>query len=235
MPFAGRVEIFGEALTKESAPRLRRRLGLVFQDPDDQVFMPRVWDDVAFGPKNLRWPEDRVRETVERALRELGIADLRDRAPHRLSHGQKKRVAIAGVLAMEPEVLLLDEPTTGLDMRTRSQLLARLFATRRTMIVTTHLVDDFAGLVDRIVVLDGRVVADGPPREVLLRDDLLERANLEVPVMARLLRALRDRGYPLDDLPASVEAAVDLLARDPGPAAGERELRVARRPGRGAA
>ena len=211
MPFEGRVEIFGEALTRESAPRLRRHLGLIFQDPDDQVFMPRVWDDVAFGPKNLRWSPERVQEAVERALRELEIEDLRERAPHRLSHGQKRRVALAGVLAMDPEILLLDEPTTGLDARMRSRILEKLSSLSQTMLVTTHHVEDFAEFVDRIVVLQGSVVASGLPRDVLLRDDLLESAGLEAPSLPRLFRALRARGYPVGRIPLSIEEAVDLL------------------------
>ena len=216
-PFTGRGEIFGEALTKDNAPRLRRRLGLIFQDPDDQVFMPRVWDDVAFGPKNLRWPPERVQAAVERALRDLEIDDLRERAPHRLSHGQKRRVALAGVLAMDPEILLLDEPTTGLDSRMRSRMLEKLSSLSKTMLVTTHHVEDFAEFVDRIVVLQGRVVASGRPRDVLLRDDLLEGAGLEPPSLPRLFRALQARGYPVDRIPLTVEEAVDLLVHAAAP------------------
>jgi cobalt/nickel transport system ATP-binding protein len=207
-PFQGHVEVLGESLGRDSAPQIRKHLGLVFQDPDDQVFMPRVWDDVAFGPKNLRWTVERTREAVEYALRELRILDLRDRAPHRLSYGQKKRVAIAGILAMDPEILLLDEPTTGLDPRTRSELLRKLSEMPKTMLVTTHHVDDLIEFVDRIVVLNGTVIADGAPRDVLLKEQVLEEADLEVPTIARLFRVLRDRGFPVDDLPLSIDEAV---------------------------
>jgi len=211
-PFEGEVRILDEALTKENAARVRRHLGLVFQDPDDQVFMPRVWDDVAFGPKNLGWPAERVAEAVKRTLRELEIEDLQDRAPHRLSHGQKKRVAIAGVLAMEPEVLLLDEPLSGLDNRSRRDLVARLAAFDRTMVLTTHSVEEVAWFVDRLVVLGGRKLAEGPPREILAQEDMLASAGLEIPPVTRLLRALGGLGLSIDPLPLSVEDAFERLA-----------------------
>ncbi len=211
-PFRGQVEVLGQALTKETARTIRKHLGLVFQDPDDQVFMPRVWDDVAFGPKNLRWSPDQVREAVDRSLLELRIKDLEDRAPHRLSYGQKKRVAVAGVLAMSPEILLLDEPTTGLDYPTRCELLKKISGMSTTMLITTHHVEDLVGFVDRLVVLDVTKVAEGDPREVMTRDDLMAKAKLEVPTIGRVYRLLRQLGHPVEDLPMSLDDAIDLLA-----------------------
>jgi len=192
-PFGGEVRVFGELLTRKSAPAIRRHLGLVFQDPDDQVFMPRVWDDVAFGPRNLGWPEARVREAVERALAGMGIADLAERVPHRLSFGQKKRVALAGVLAMDPDVLLLDEPTTGLDPRARHDLLGTLRILDKTLIIATHHLEEVGVFADRLVVLDRRKIAEGTPREILARKDVLAALDLETLVagMPPVVPALR--------------------------------------------
>jgi cobalt/nickel transport system ATP-binding protein len=226
-PFQGDVRIMGEVLTKENAARARRHLGLVFQDPDDQVFMPRVWDDVAFGPKNLAWPPERVADAVDRTLKEMGIEDLKDRAPHRLSYGQKKRVAIAGVLAMEPEILLLDEPSSGLDARSRTDLLARLATLDRTLVLATHSVEEAAWFVDRLVVLGGRKLAEGRPRDILAQGDLLTAAGLEVPTMGRLFRALGELGVPFDPVPLSVEEAFDRLAEVLGSRTGAARERAA--------
>ncbi len=213
-PFQGAARIQGEPMTRESAARVRRHLGLVFQDPDDQVFMPRVWDDVAFGPTNLGWTPEQVRITVEAALAELRIHDLRDRAPHRLSFGQRKRVAIAGVLAMDPEVLLLDEPTSGLDREARSELLSLLATSRKTLLIATHNLEGIVGFVDRVVVLNVTKVAEGGPREILLRDDVMAAANVDAPPISRLFRALQKQGRPVETLPLSIEEAVRVLTAE---------------------
>lgn len=160
----------------------RRRVGLVFQDADVQLFNPTVLDEVAFGPLQLRWPPERVLERVEETLRVMEIAHLRGRPPHRLSGGEKKRVALASVLVLEPEILLLDEPTAGLDPRSESQIIDLLIGWgqgARTVITATHdlgLVEDIAG---RAVILEGgRVTADGDPAALLRDTALLARANL---------------------------------------------------------
>ncbi|OGS50236.1 MAG: hypothetical protein A3K65_08590 [Euryarchaeota archaeon RBG_16_68_12] len=227
-PFQGAVRIQGELLTRESAARVRRHFGLVFQDPDDQVFMPRVWDDVAFGPTNLGWTPERVRNAVEEALVELRIHDLRDRAPHRLSFGQRKRVAIAGVLAMNPEVLLLDEPMSGLDHEARSELLSLLSASRKTHLITTHNLEGIVEFMDRVVVLKVTKVAEGGPREILLRDDIMAAANVDVPPISRLFRALQKRGHPMETLPLSIEEAIRVLTGELAKAEVPRPARPAR-------
>jgi cobalt/nickel transport system ATP-binding protein len=167
----------------EDAFRFHREVGLVFQDPDIQLFSATVFDDVAFGPLQLGLSRDEVRARVDQALAEMEIAHLADRAPFELSGGEKKRAAIASVLSLHPDVILLDEPTASLDPRTRwvlVDLIARLGAAGRTLITATHELDIVPLIADRVVVLgeDRRVLADGSPAEILADRDLLIRANL---------------------------------------------------------
>jgi len=160
----------------------RREVGLVFQNPDVQLFNPTVFDEVAFGPLQLRWPKAEVRERVAAILDRLRLAHLRDRVPHRLSGGEKKRVALASVLVLDPAVLLLDEPTASLDPRSQSQIIDLLVewgGGAKSVIVATHDLADLEDVADRCCVLDsGRLVAERAPADVLRDRDLLERANL---------------------------------------------------------
>jgi cobalt/nickel transport system ATP-binding protein len=160
---------------------LRARVGLVFQDPDDQLFMPTVREDVAFGPLNLGM--DDVTARVESALRTVRMLDAADRAPHQLSLGQRRRVAIATVLAMDPRLLVLDEPSASLDPRSRRELLGMLGALEETMLVVTHDLLFAAELCERAVILSaGRIVADGPCLDILRDADLLAAHDLELPL-----------------------------------------------------
>lgn len=188
-PDAGRVEIFGEDLTQAAAEptRLRalhRRVGLVFQDSDVQLFSPTVREDVAFGPLQMGWESDEVDMAVERALEAMEVAHLADRAPCELSEGEKRRAAIATVLALDPEVLLMDEPTAGLDPRGKAlllDLLARLSQEGRTLVATTQELEAAPHLGTRGVIFgdrERRPVADGPLLEVLHDRELLIGANL---------------------------------------------------------
>lgn len=213
---SGRVLLFGEELTRKSAGELRRRIGLLFQDPDDQLIMPRVWDDVAFGPINLGLGEREVRRRVRGALERAGLAGYEDRVPHHLSLGEKKRVAIAGLLAMKPEILLLDEPTANLDPRNRRELIGavnRLHRRGCTVLTASHDMAAVAELADRVYVLNGRVVKEGTTREVFLDEACLQSNNLDVPDIARLFRALRCFGYDCSSLPLSMDQAVEELTR----------------------
>jgi cobalt/nickel transport system ATP-binding protein len=177
----GELTVAGLA-ARESGRELRARVGLVFQDPDDQLFMPTVREDVAFGPLNLGLDRAEVAARVEEALTAVGMQEVADRAPHQLSLGQRRRVAVATVLAMRPDVLVLDEPSASLDPRARRRLAEILGVLGCTLVLVTHDLPFAAQLCDRAVVLSaGRVVADGPCLDVLADTGLLARHELELP------------------------------------------------------
>jgi cobalt/nickel transport system ATP-binding protein len=187
-PDGGSVTAFGMPLTEEQlqdeafAFQFRRRVALVFQNPDVQLFNPTVFDEVAFGPLQLRWPRDQVRRCVAETLDMLEIAHLKDRSPHRLSGGEKKRVALASVLILDPEVLLMDEPTAALDPKSQSMVvdfLAGWSGGAKTVITATHDLDMVQEIADHSFVFqNGRVVAEGSPAVILGDSALLERTNL---------------------------------------------------------
>ena len=173
------VRVGGLPMTKENLPIIRGRVGLVFQNPDDQLFSPTVFEDVAFGPLHMGLPEAEVRRRAAVALEQVGMAGAEDRLSHHLSIGQKKRVALATVLAMDPEILVLDEPTAGLDPRGRRQLIALLRDLPRSMLVSTHDMALVAELFPRMIIMDeGRVVADGATARLFAAPELLEAHGL---------------------------------------------------------
>ncbi len=179
---AGQIIVGDTLLKKETLPIIRRTLGMVFQDPDDQLFMPTVFDDVAFGPVNLGLASEEVTVRVETALQHVAALALRDKAPYHLSSGEKKRVAIATVLAMMPDILVLDEPTNGLDPKSRRDLIGLLKAFHHTRIITSHDLDMVLEVCPRTIVLhQGRVMADGPTPEIFKNVDLLTTCRLEKP------------------------------------------------------
>ena len=212
-PYDGSVDIFGRRLMKKNAVLFRRRLGLLFQDPDDQIFLPRVWDDVAFGPMNLGCNGRELEERVEWALRSAGAWDLRERVPHHLSHGEKKKVAAAGVLAMKPDVLLLDEPTAGLDPQSRVELIRIINGLDKTIVVATHDVEAAVLMTSRAVVLRVSKLAEGGFRDILSNADLLLRANLDVPAITHLFQVLATLGYHYEELPLNIDEAVEQITR----------------------
>jgi cobalt/nickel transport system ATP-binding protein len=187
-PDSGQISFFGEAISEQILRdenfffKFRRRVGVLFQNSDMQLFCPSVFDEVAFGPLQLRWPRDQIRFVVERTLDAIGIRDLRNRAPHRLSGGEKKRVALASVLVLDPEVLLLDEPTTGLDPNSQAQitqLLASWANGAKTVITATHDLESLEEIADRCYVLkDGRVEGEGTPLALLHELPLLTTTGL---------------------------------------------------------
>jgi cobalt/nickel transport system ATP-binding protein len=187
-PDSGKISFRGEQIDAASleddqfALTFRRRVGLVFQNPDVQLFNPTVFDEVAFGPLQMRWPKSEIRQRVEATLETLEITHLKDRPPHRLSGGEKKRVAIASVLVLDPEVLLLDEPTAALDPRSQSQIIDLLIGWgdgKKTVITATHdlgLVEDIAD--DCFLLQSGTLVAHGEPAAILENEALLRGSNL---------------------------------------------------------
>ena len=178
----GSIMVGGLVFAPEHLAEIRRRVGLVFQDPDDQLFMATVHEDVAFGPANLGLGRDERNERVAAALDAVGASELADRVPHHLSGGEKRRAALATVLSMEPEVLVLDEPTSGLDPVGRRELAALLVALGRTTLVVTHDLPFALATCPRSVVVDeGRIVADRPTGELLADEATLARHRLELP------------------------------------------------------
>ncbi|MCE0762125.1 energy-coupling factor ABC transporter ATP-binding protein [Pseudonocardia kujensis] len=181
-PGEGTVEVGGLPVTRQHVQEIRRRVGIVFQDPDDQLFMPTVREDVAFGPANFGLAGAALAERVDQALAAVGMQEQADRSPLHLSGGQRRRVALATVLACDPEILVLDEPSSNLDPVARRELAEVLLGLGRTMLMVTHDLPYALQLCPRSVVLDdGVVVADGPTRELLADRALLERHRLELP------------------------------------------------------
>lgn len=214
-PTSGDVLIRGMPVTKENLREIRRLVGIVFQNADDQIFCPTVEEDVAFGPINLGLDEDTVAHRVDEALRLLGIEDLRERVPHHLSGGEKKRVAIAGILAMEPEVLILDEPMAGLDPQSVRDLLEFVKALPSkygiTVIFSTHDLSILPVLADYVYVMHrGRIIAQGSMEEIFGLQELLASVRLDIPVLPKLFRSLQRKGIriPIAYTPEEAERAI---------------------------
>lgn len=178
-PEHGKITLFGEPVRPG---RFRPEIGMVFQNADDQLFSPSVWDDVAFGPRNLALTREEVEARVQESLAIAGVADLADRAPHHLSGGEKRMVSIAGVLAMRPQVVIYDEPSANLDMRSRRRLISFLQGSPQTLLVASHDLELVLEVCDRVVLLDdGQIVADGAPQEIMGDVALMEAHGLERP------------------------------------------------------
>ena len=217
-PDEGQVFIDGEELKydKKSLLKFRQKVGIVFQNPDDQIFAPTVEEDVAFGPLNLGLPMEEVQDRVEEALARVGMSGFEKKAPHHLSHhlsgGQKKRVAIAGILAMKPEIMVLDEPTAGLDPQgvvDLSRLLRELNDEGITIIISTHEVDLVPNYAKKVFVLvDGLLIAEGTPKEIFAKPEILQQANLKVPIVTDLFQQLEGEGFDMQgDYPLTIDEA----------------------------
>lgn len=177
------VEVLGMPVIGENLPEVRRIVGLLFQDPDDQLFCPSVGEDVAFGPLNLEFPRDEVLRRVAESLAAVGLSGFESRRPRELSFGEKRRVCLAGVLACEPSLLALDEPSSNLDPRSRRGLIEILKNCAAAQIIASHDLELIVELCSRVIVLDqGRIQADGPTRDVLADESLMARHGLEVPL-----------------------------------------------------
>ncbi len=213
-PDEGKVLIDGEELKydKKSLLKFRQKVGIVFQNPDDQIFAPTVEEDVAFGPLNLGLSMEEVQDRVEEALARVGMSGTEKIAPHHLSGGQKKRVAIAGILAMKPEIMILDEPTAGLDpqgVENLVKLLKELNDEGITILISTHEVDlvpDYANKV--FVLVDGELIAEGTPKAIFSQPEVLEKAHLKIPIVTELFQQLETEGFDMEnDYPLTIEEA----------------------------
>ncbi len=224
LPGQGTVKLMGREISPETEDWVREKVGVVFQDPDDQVFSATVWDDVAFGPLNMGLDRPGVARRVQDALTTVGMWEYRDKAPHHLSFGQKKRVAIAGVIAMDPEVMILDEPTAYLDPAGQEVLLEILrdFHRRgKTLLVATHDMDLAAEWADHVIIIkDGQTMAEGGP-ELLVQPELMTAANLRLPIVARIFHRLAAAApakvsvevlAPPPEVPRTIDQAVAAIA-----------------------
>jgi len=207
-PTSGSIEIEGITITneKQNLRELRKKVGLVFQYPEYQLFEETVKKDIAFGPSNIGIPVNEIDEIVKKSMESVGldIDEVGEKAPFELSGGQKRKVAIAGVLAMKPKVLILDEPTAGLDPKSRDELLRHISELHKkekmTIIFVTHSMEDVARLADRLVVMHkSKVVYDDTPREVFKHSEHLQSIGLDVPELTKLVYQLNERGFSIDE------------------------------------
>ncbi|HHT64624.1 MAG: energy-coupling factor transporter ATPase [Caldicoprobacterales bacterium] len=221
-PTQGTVIVNETRIDKDSKnlKSVRQQVGLVFQYPEHQLFEETVEKDIAFGPKNLGLPQEEVNNRVREALQLVGLPfdEIKDRSPFELSGGQRRRVAIAGVLAMKPDILILDEPTAGLDPRGREEIFSEIQTLHRekkfTIVLVSHSMEDVARLVDRIIVMNkGQVALTGTPKEVFARADELKQMGLDVPQITSLMTRLRERGMDVPTDIYTLEQAKDVLRK----------------------
>lgn len=226
-PTSGKIYVDDLCITEKGVnmAKIRQKVGLVFQYPEHQLFEETVHKDVAFGPTNLGLSEEEIQNRVKRALKVVGIdyEKYKDKSPFELSGGQKRRIAIAGVIAMEPKVLILDEPTAGLDPKGRDEILAEIknlhSEYKMTIILVSHSMEDVAKLVDRLIVMyKGKNILTGTPREVFKEIDTVEKVGLAVPQVTYLVRELRKKGFNIKEDVITVEEAkkelIKILRRD---------------------
>ena len=218
VPDEGRVLVDGvDTADEERVLDVRRRVGMVFQNPDNQIVANVVEDDVAFAPENLGVEPGEIRRRVDTALRLTGMYDFRMHAPHLLSGGQKQRVAIAGVIAMQPEIIVLDEATAMLDPQGRKEVVDTVFSLCRvkkmTVVYITHHMDECIDADRLIIISNGRIMADGKPADIFANAELLRHEGLEQPETAQLLQDLRAAGMRLKGEPLGVEDCAELIAQ----------------------
>ena len=217
VPDEGQVLIDGiDTADEDRVIDVRRTVGMVFQNPDNQIVANVVEDDVAFAPENLGVPPEEIRRRVDEALKQVDMYDFRMHAPHLLSGGQKQRVAIAGVIAMQPRIIVLDEPTAMLDPQGRAEVIGTITKLCRengmTVVLITHHMDECVGADRLIVMSNGHIVADGTPKDVFADVALMDREGLSVPATVRLIHELRDAGWALPEDGLDVEDCADELS-----------------------
>ncbi|MBE7040432.1 MAG: energy-coupling factor transporter ATPase [Ruminococcaceae bacterium] len=214
-PSSGTITIGGEDITAKGADmkKLRQKVGLVFQYPEHQLFEETVYKDISYGPKNMNLPQDEIDERVQEAMHHVGLSEkYMNRSPFELSGGQKRRVAIAGVLAMRPDVLILDEPAAGLDPAGREEILTQIRALylerKMTVLFVSHSMEDVARIAGRIIVMNkGAVALDGKPADIFAQADALRAMGLDVPQITELICELRRRGIRFDNSIYTIEKA----------------------------
>jgi len=221
-PDKGEIIIDEEKLKydKKSLIKFRQKVGLVFQNPDDQIFAPSVEEDVAFGPLNLKLPMEEVQKRVHEALERVGMVGFEKKAPHHLSGGQKKRVAIAGILAMKPEIMVFDEPTAGLDPKGASKiinLLKELNEQGITIIISTHDVDLVPQYANKVYVLhEGEIIGEGTAKDIFSNKELINKANLELPIIANFFKKIESESEDMSfngDYPLTIEEGYEIFLK----------------------
>lgn len=221
-PTSGRIVVDGVDITEKNVKltEIRKKIGLVFQYPEYQLFEETIEKDIQFGPRNLGLSEVEINKRVKKAMSMVGLdyEEYKDKSPFELSGGQKRRVAIAGVVAMEPKVLILDEPTAGLDPKGRDEILAQVKQLHKeyniTTIIVSHSMEDVAKIADRVIVLNkGKAVLDGVPRNIFKNIDMLESIGLAVPQVTYLERALKEKGFKLEGDMITVEEAKRVILK----------------------
>lgn len=215
-PNSGKVLIKGKEISKNNIRTVRQTIGIVFQNPDDQILAPTVEQDVAFGPMNMGLPEKEIAQRVAEALKMVNMSGFEERSPHHLSGGQKKLVAIAGILAMQPEVIVLDEPTAGLDPLAAAQIMHLVEDMNQklgiTVLLSTHDVDIVPTFADRVYVIHhGRLEAQGSAMEIFRQHELIEHAHLRMPRIAELFCLLQQSGVDIDIKITPIEARDEIL------------------------
>ncbi len=217
VPDSGKVTVFGiDTSDEDKTIDIRRRVGMVFQNPDNQIVANVVEDDVAFAPENLGLEPQEIRRRVDDALKQVGMYEFRSHAPHLLSGGQKQRVAIAGVIAMEPDIIVLDEPTAMLDPQGRREVIATVTRLCRekglTIVLITHHMDECIGADRLIIMSNSRIIKQGAPAEVFSDITLMDEEGLDVPETVRLTKELRDAGIDIPEMKLDSESFADALA-----------------------
>jgi len=218
-PSSGEILIDNNVIKydKNSLLEVRQKVGIVFQDPNDQLFAPTVKEDVAFGPMNLGLEYDEVEKRVEEALKMVGMEEYRDKTPHHLSGGQQKRVAIAGIVAMRPEIMILDEPTAGLDPEGVAKVLKilnKLNSEGMTIVISSHDIEMVNEFTNKIFVLyDGEIIASGDNHEIFSDKELLKKAHLKAPITTEILYGLKNYGFDVDTSKVSVDELIKEIIR----------------------
>ena len=218
-PKSGYLEIDGKKMEydKKTLLEIRQKVGIVFQDPNDQLFAPTVKEDVAFGPMNLGLSYEEVEKRVDEALTLVGMEKFKDKTPHHLSGGQQKRVAIAGIIAMKPEIMILDEPTAGLDPQGVDKVLDILNNLNKegmTIVISSHDIEMVNGFAEKIFVLnEGKILASGDKNEIFSNKELLKEAHLKAPITTEILYRLKEKGFDVDTTKININEVVDEIIK----------------------